>query len=72
MGLAPKLVTLVFDLIRQLRDHGITILLVEQNARKALKAANYGYVLELGRVVLEGPPSDLSVNEKLKNAYLGI
>ncbi|MGA2958529.1 MAG: ABC transporter ATP-binding protein [Thermodesulfobacteriota bacterium] len=72
MGLAPKLVTLVFDLIRQLRDHGITILLVEQNARKALKAANYGYVLELGRVVLEGPASDLSVDGKVKNAYLGI
>ena len=72
MGLAPKLVTLVFDLIRQLRDHGITILLVEQNARKTLKAANYAYVLELGRVVLEGPSSDLSINGKLKDAYLGI
>lgn len=72
MGLAPKLVNLVFDLIRQLRDKRITILLVEQNARKALKAANYGYVFELGRLVLEGPALDLYKDDRVKSAYLGV
>ncbi len=69
-GLAPFLVTEVFQLIRQLRAEGIAVLLVEQNARKALEVADYGYVLSGGKVVLEGPTADLRANDAVVRAYL--
>ena len=72
MGLSPLLVKEVFTIIRQLnRDLGITILLVEQNARMALSVANYGYVMESGKIVLDGPAKDLADNEDVKEFYLG-
>ncbi|MFP5460988.1 MAG: ABC transporter ATP-binding protein [Gammaproteobacteria bacterium] len=72
MGLSPLLVKEVFDIIRQLnRELGITMLLVEQNARMALKAASYGYIMESGKVVLDGAQQDLINNEDVKEFYLG-
>jgi branched-chain amino acid transport system ATP-binding protein len=72
MGLSPLLVKEVFTIIRQLnRDLGITILLVEQNARMALSVANYGYVMESGKIVLDGAAKDLADNEDVKEFYLG-
>jgi branched-chain amino acid transport system ATP-binding protein len=71
LGLAPLLVREVFRIIQQLQEQGVTILLVEQNAAAALEIAHYGYVLETGRVVLEGKGPDLLVHPKLKDAYLG-
>ncbi len=71
MGLAPLIVQEIFKVIEQLNQDGTTILLVEQNARAALKIADYGYVLETGRMVLEGEASDLLDNPKVKAAYLG-
>ncbi len=72
MGLSPLLVKEVFDIIRQLnRELGITMLLVEQNARMALKVANYGYIMESGKVVLDGAQEDLVNNEDVKEFYLG-
>ena len=72
MGLAPLIVQEIFNVIEQLNQNGTTILLVEQNARAALKIADYGYVLETGRMVLEGEASDLLGNPKVKAAYLGL
>jgi len=72
MGLSPLLVKEVFDIIRQLnKELGITILLVEQNARMALKAASYGYIMESGKIVLDGAQEDLINNEDVKEFYLG-
>ncbi|MBS7811381.1 ABC transporter ATP-binding protein [Roseococcus sp. XZZS9] len=72
MGLSPLLVKEVFSIIRRLnRDLGITILLVEQNARMALSVADYGYVMEQGKVVLDGTASALMDNEDVKEFYLG-
>ena len=71
LGLAPKLVGQVFDVIRQIHRRGVTILLVEQNAYQALQVAQTAYVLETGRVVLSGPAADLRVNPAVKKAYLG-
>ncbi|MBN2285014.1 MAG: ABC transporter ATP-binding protein [Tissierellales bacterium] len=71
MGLAPILVDEIFDIIEKLHDAGTTILLVEQNAHKALKIADRGYVLETGKVIAEGKASDLLQDESVKNAYLG-
>ncbi len=72
MGLSPLLVKEVFTIIRQLnRDLGITILLVEQNARMALSVATYGYVMESGKIVLDGPAKELADNEDVKEFYLG-
>jgi branched-chain amino acid transport system ATP-binding protein len=72
MGLAPLIVGEIFNVIRILNKNGTTVLLVEQNARAALKIAHYGYVLETGRMVLKGEASDLLGNPKVKAAYLGI
>ena len=73
MGLAPLLVREIFEVIRQItRDEGITILLVEQNARVALDVADYAYVMETGRVVLDGPANELAENEDVKEFYLGL
>jgi len=71
MGLAPLLVTEIFRVIRKLREEGTTILLVEQNARSALRICNRAYVLETGRVVLEGSAEELLENQLVKHAYLG-
>nr|WP_158043750.1 ABC transporter ATP-binding protein [Skermanella pratensis] len=72
MGLSPLLVKEVFSIIRQInRDLGVTILLVEQNARMALHAASYGYIMESGKVVLDGTAEELVNNEDVKEFYLG-
>ena len=72
MGLSPLLVGEVFGIIRRLnRELGITMLLVEQNARMALKSADYGYIMENGKVVLDGTAADLADNEDVKEFYLG-
>ncbi len=71
MGLSPIFVNEIFDIIKNLHASGITILLVEQNAKAALSIADYGYVLETGTIVMEGKASDLLVNEDVKKAYLG-
>lgn len=71
LGLAPLLVKDIFDIIKEIHNQGNTILLVEQNAKKALEIADYGYVLETGTLVLEGPGQELLSNEKVKEAYLG-
>ena len=71
MGLAPILVEQIFDIIKELRDHGTTILLVEQNARMALKIADRGYVLETGKIVLSGTGAELLNSPAVKKAYLG-
>jgi branched-chain amino acid transport system ATP-binding protein len=71
LGLAPLLVREVFAIISRLNQQGVTILLVEQNAVAALNLAHYAYILETGRVVLEGPGSQLLAHPRLKDAYLG-
>jgi len=71
LGLAPLLVKAIFDTIRAINEQGVTVLLVEQNARAALRLADYGYVLETGTVALEGPADDLLHNERVRHAYLG-
>jgi branched-chain amino acid transport system ATP-binding protein len=71
MGLAPNLVTEIFNIIGELNRDGVTVLLVEQNAHRALEIADRGYVLETGQVVLEGAGRDLLHDPKVKEAYLG-
>jgi branched-chain amino acid transport system ATP-binding protein len=71
MGLAPLIVRDIFHIIVKIRDAGSTVLLVEQNARSALKIANRGYVLETGRIILEGAAEDLLANREIQRAYLG-
>ena len=71
MGLSPILVQEIFSCIRQVNESGTTILLVEQNAKMALSISNRAYVLETGKVILEGKASDLLDNEQVKSAYLG-
>jgi branched-chain amino acid transport system ATP-binding protein len=72
LGLAPRLVQEIFATIRQINAAGTTILLIEQNAHMALSVAHYGYVLESGRLVLEGPAGDLAGNANVQELYLGI
>ena len=72
MGLSPVLVEEIFGTIRKINAAGATILLVEQNARKALAIADYAYVLEVGAIALEGPAAKLAADPKVKEAYLGI
>jgi branched-chain amino acid transport system ATP-binding protein len=71
LGLAPLVASGIFQTIRLLRDRGTTILLVEQNAKAALKVADRGYVLETGRIILEGETEDLLNNKEVQRAYLG-
>lgn len=71
LGLAPLLVKDIFNIIKEIHNQGNTILLVEQNAKKALEIADYGYVLETGSLVLEGPGQKLLKDDKVKAAYLG-
>src|SRR5205085_10438111 len=71
LGLAPRLVTEIFRLIRQLNEReGLTVLVVEQNARIALKLARTAYVLEVGRVALSGPSAELREHESVRRSYL--
>jgi branched-chain amino acid transport system ATP-binding protein len=72
MGLSPVLVEEIFRTIKKINASGTTILLVEQNARKALAIADYAYVLEVGAIALEGPAAQLAADPKVKEAYLGI
>ena len=71
LGLAPIFVSGIFKMIQKINEQGRTILLVEQNARMALKIAHRAYVLETGQVVLEGNASELEKDPTVKNAYLG-
>ncbi len=71
MGLAPLMVKEIFNIIVRIREEGNTVLLVEQNARSALRIANRGYVLETGRITLEGEAADLLANREVQRAYLG-
>ena len=71
MGLSPILVSEIFEIIESIRKQGTTVLLVEQNAKKALSIADRAYVLETGRIVLSGKASDLINDESVKKAYLG-
>lgn len=71
MGIAPLIVREIFDVIQQLNKSGTTVLLVEQNAKTALKVAHHSYVLENGKIVLEGLASELLDNPKVKEVYLG-
>lgn len=71
MGLSPIFVNEIFDIIRSVSSSGTTVLLVEQNAKKALSIADRAYVLETGKIVLEGQASDLLNNDSIKKAYLG-
>jgi branched-chain amino acid transport system ATP-binding protein len=71
MGLAPVLVDVIFETIARIREQGVTVLLVEQNALAALRIADYAYVLESGHLTLQGPAEELVRNESLTKAYLG-
>jgi branched-chain amino acid transport system ATP-binding protein len=71
LGLSPKLVQTIFEVIRDISARGTTILLIEQNARQALAVAARGYVLEVGRIAHSGPAADLAASEAVRAAYLG-
>lgn len=71
LGLAPLIVKSIFEIIQKIKEEGKSILIVEQNAYQTLKIADYAYVLELGKVKMEGKASELITNEELVNAYLG-
>lgn len=72
LGLAPIIIAQIFDIVRKVNESGTTVFLVEQNANQALKIAHRAYVMENGRVTLEGPVETLLANEDVKKAYLGI
>lgn len=71
LGLAPIIVNEIFEIIQKINKDGVTILIVEQNARKALQLANYGYILETGNITMSGTAKDLRNNEDIKKYYLG-
>ncbi len=72
LGLAPQIVALIFKIVRTIAAEGTTILLVEQNAFQALGVAKRAYVLEVGKIVIEGPAKELASDDKIRKAYLGI
>lgn len=72
IGLAPKIVELIFDVIRKIHEEGITLLISEQNIELALNICERGYVIETGRVVLEGSSAELMNNKYVKEAFLGL
>src|SRR3546814_16811390 len=72
LGLAPLMVDEVFAVLKSLKDAGVTLLVVEQNARVALQLADYGYVMESGHIVLEGAGDELRNNEDVREFYLGL
>ena len=71
MGLAPMMVTKIFELVQDIARQGVTILLVEQNARLALEISRRGYVMESGGITLAGPSAELLHNPRVREAYLG-
>ena len=71
LGLAPQIVERIFEIITTINASGTTILLVEQNARKALKVAHRAYVLEVGEIVMQGPAAELATSDEVRKAYLG-
>ncbi|MHB8069834.1 MAG: ABC transporter ATP-binding protein [Desulfobaccales bacterium] len=71
MGLAPRMVNQVYQILRELKEEGTTLLLIEQNARAALKLADRGYVLETGRIILDGAAAELREDPEVQRAYLG-
>jgi branched-chain amino acid transport system ATP-binding protein len=71
-GIAPKFVTKVLDVVRQVNATGVSILLVEQNLQKALSIAHHGYVIQTGRIVMEGKGEELLHDERIRKAYLGL
>ena len=71
-GLAPRMVAAVLDLVARIRAQGVSVLLVEQNVRRALGLAHHGYVLESGRIVLQGRGAELAEHPKVRRAYLGL
>jgi branched-chain amino acid transport system ATP-binding protein len=71
LGLAPLVVKMIFEIVRSINKTGTTVLLVEQNAKAALEIADYGYVLETGRIKLQGPGKELLANDGVRKAYLG-
>jgi branched-chain amino acid transport system ATP-binding protein len=71
LGIAPILVKAIFKKIKEIAQSGVTVLLVEQNAKAALKLADRGYVLEVGKIVMSGPARELLASEKIQEAYLG-
>jgi branched-chain amino acid transport system ATP-binding protein len=71
LGLAPLIVKMIFDIVRAIRQEGVTVLLIEQNAKAALEIADYGYVLETGRITLHGRGKELLENDGVRRAYLG-
>jgi branched-chain amino acid transport system ATP-binding protein len=71
MGLSPIMMKRIMSTVTELQQQGTTILLVEQNAQAALKRADYGYVLEVGKIVVSGTGRDLLVNDDVRKAYLG-
>ncbi|HHV53588.1 MAG TPA: ABC transporter ATP-binding protein [Synergistaceae bacterium] len=72
LGLAPILVAQVLNMVKAIREQGVTVLLVEQNVRQSLALADRGYVLENGRIVMEGPSAALLADDRLRQAYLGM
>ena len=72
LGLAPKIVQDIFHIVTELRRGGVSILLVEQNARAALRIADYGYVMELGEISIEGPAAELAQDRRVAEIYLGL
>ena len=71
MGLAPIFIKEIFSIIQEIQAQGTTVLLIEQNAKMALSIANRGYVLETGKIVLEGTGQELLASEAVRKAYLG-
>jgi branched-chain amino acid transport system ATP-binding protein len=71
LGLAPKVVQYLFDLTREIRARGISILMAEQNARQALRVADYAYLLEVGEMRDSGPAQDMEASERVRRVYLG-
>ena len=71
LGLAPLIVKNIFEIIKTINNHGITVLLIEQNANMALKIAHTGYVIETGHIIMSGTGAELLADERVKEAYLG-
>jgi branched-chain amino acid transport system ATP-binding protein len=71
LGLAPIVASMIFDIIREINSTGVTVLLVEQNAKAALEEADFAYVLETGRITLSGTGKELLADDRVRKAYLG-
>jgi branched-chain amino acid transport system ATP-binding protein len=71
LGLAPLVVKMIFEIVKAIHDEGVTVLLVEQNAKAALEIADHAYVLETGRITLQGPGRELLADDRVRRAYLG-